>query len=98
MCMFLPQPLSAGESGLYLTHPQPQLCKKVKKKKGLKYKEAFLAYARCLCPLPARSLKPLRPEVLIMQILSHLLEVLHVSPNTDKCLIQTLGGPRALAV
>lgn len=86
MCVFLPQPLSAAESGLYPTHPHPQLCKKlkIKLKIKLKYRKAFLGNARCLSASPAHSLKPLRPEVLIMQILGHLLEVLHVGPNPDK--------------
>lgn len=68
---------------------------KVKKKK-VKYKNAFVVYVSCLSPSPARSLKPLRAEVLIMQILSHLLEVLHVSTETNQqSFIHTLGGTRA---
>lgn len=46
---------------------------------------------------PARSLQPLWAEVLIMQILSYLLEVLHVGPATDRhqSHLQTLEGSRA---
>lgn len=61
--------------------------KKKKVTKILKYSNAFLVYVRSLTPSPAHSLKPLRSEVLVMQILSHLLEVLHVSTSADKLAI-----------
>lgn len=54
-----------------------------KKKKKIKIQESISCLCEMLSPSPARSLKPLRPKVLIMQILSHLLEVLHVSTNTE---------------
>lgn len=54
--------------------------------KCFKCSNSCVVYVRSIIPSPARSLKPLWAEVLIMQVLSHLLEVLHVrSADTQTC-------------
>lgn len=69
---------------------------KVKKIKKCFRSRLSLVCVRHISGSPARSFKPLWPEVLIMQILSHLLEILHVSPangQTRHQLFRHKGAP-----